>query len=280
MTGNLLYGALAIVVHHVLVLWLADWTQPITEKFFNLPGISITTGAVTVFMITAWPFIKLFEMIPALDKIEVTPETIQKRLGVFGEAPVMGLAMGILFGVLGGQSIPNILQLGMKLAGVFVLLMRIVAVLMEGLVPISDQARTFLTERYKGRQIFIGLDQALTIGHPAVLATSLLMMPISFFLAAILPGNRYLPTGDLIIWPFVFAMIVGACKGNIFKAVVVGTVTMAIGYYLGPISAPEFTDAMVRAGLPAMEPGQLANCTAPGISIPVALNVLLFRLLS
>ena len=279
MTGNLLYGAIAIVIHHVLVLLLADWTQDITEKFFNLPGVSITTGAVTTFMITAWPFIKLFERIPALDRIEVTPESIKQRLGVLGEAPVMGLALGILFGILGGQSFQNILKLGFNLAAVFVLLMRIVAVLMEGLVPISEQARKFLTERYQGRQIYIGLDQALTIGHPAVLATSLLMMPISFFLAAILPGNRFLPSGDLIIWPFVFAMIVGACKGNIFKAVVVGSITMAIGYYLAPISAPAFTDAMVRAGLPAMEAGQLANCTAPGITIPVALHVLLFNLL-
>jgi PTS system galactitol-specific IIC component len=278
-TGNMLLGALAIVIHHVLVLLIADWTQPITEKFFNLPGVSITTGAVTTFMITAWPFMKLFEKIPALEKIEVTPDSIKQRLGPFGEAPVMGLVMGVLFGILGGQSFQDILKLGFNLAAVFVLLMRIVAVLMEGLVPISNRAREFLTERYKGRQIYIGLDQALTIGHPAVLATSLLMMPIAFFLAAILPGNHFLPSGDLIIWPFVFAMIVGACNGNIFKSVVVSIFTLAVGYYIAPISAPAFTDAMVRAGLPAMQAGQLATCTAPGITIPVAIHTLILNLL-
>ena len=41
------------------------------------------------------------------------------------------------------------------------------------------------------------MDAALTVGHPTVMSTSLLLVPISLLLAVILPGNQVLPFGDL-----------------------------------------------------------------------------------
>jgi PTS system galactitol-specific IIC component len=279
LTGSVTYGVIAVAITAVVNLLIADWTQPISEKFFGLPGITITTGVVTAFGLVAWPFIKLVEMIPGLKDWDVTPESIQARLGPLGESPVMGLILGIGIGVLGGATIPEILTLGVSMAGVFVLLMRIVAVLMEGLVPIAEQAKTFLTERYKGREIYIGLDAALTIGHPAVLATSLLMMPIAFLLAAILPGNTFLPSADLIIWPFVFATIVGLSNGNIVKSVIASCFALGIGFYFSSFIAPGFTEGAAIAGLPAMVEGQMASNVVPGSTLPTFLTYVLFNFL-
>ncbi len=263
-TENLLYGSIAVVLITIIVLLLADWTQPMVEDYYKLPGISIPHGLTVVYAPLAWPFVKLVEAIPGLKNLDVTPESIEKRLGPFGEPAVMGLILGIVLGALGGGSFPSVLQLGVKMAGVFFLITRVVGILMEGLVPIAEQAKTYMTERYKDREIFIGLDSALLIGNPAVMATALIMMPLSLLLAVILPGNKFLPFADLALYPFVFAMIVPMCKGNIIRSVIVSTIVMVFGLYFATGIAEAFTHAALIGGMPPLEPGQLASSVVDG----------------
>lgn len=278
-TNNFLYGALAVAISAALMLFFADLTQPIVEKFYKLPSISIPHGTSLSFGILAWPFAKLIEAIPGLRDIDVTSESIQKRFGPFGEPAVMGLIMGIILGALGGQTLPQVLQLGMKMAGVFFLISRVVGILVKGLVPIAEAAKETFTEKYKGREIFIGLDSALLIGHPAVMATALLMMPISILLAAVLPGNRFLPFSDLVLYPFVFAMVVPICKGNIVRSVIVGTCVMAIGLYVATFVSDAFTTAGLMGGLTGLQPGQLASSVVDGATWVGAALKFLFGLL-
>lgn len=264
LTNNLLYGALAVAIGTVIILVFADLTQPVVEKFYKLPNISIPHGTSLSFGILALPFVKIIEAIPGLRDIDVTPESIQKRFGTFGEPAFMGLIMGTGLGALGGLSLPNVLQLGMKMAGVFFLISRVVGYLVEGLMPIAEAAKKVFAERYKGRKIFIGLDSALLIGNPAVMATALLMMPISILLAVILPGNRFLPFSDLVLFPFVFAMIVPLCKGNIVRSVLVGSCVMVIGLYVATYVTDAFTAAGLIGGLKVLEPGQTASSVVDG----------------
>ncbi len=42
--------------------------------------------------------------------------------------------------------------------------LRMVAILMEDLVPVSDAARTFIQKRFPPRKFYIGLDSAIAIG--------------------------------------------------------------------------------------------------------------------
>lgn len=278
-TNNFLYGAIAVAIDVAILLLIADWTQPLVEKFYGLPSISIPHGLTTVMAPLAWPFVKLVEAIPGLRDIDVTPESIQKRLGPFGEPAVMGLILGILLGILGGQPLPAILQLGVKMAGVFFLITRVVGILVEGLVPIAEQAKVTLTERYKGRQIFIGLDSALLIGNPAVMSTALIMMPLSIILAVILPGNKFLPFSDLVLYPFVFAMIVPLCKGNIVRSVIVGSFVMIAGLYFATYIAEPFTAAALMGGMQPLEVGQLASSVVDGSTWTGALLTFLSKLL-
>ncbi|MFD3042263.1 PTS transporter subunit IIC, partial [Streptococcus agalactiae] len=111
------------------------------------------------------------------------PETIQKRFGVFGDTTVMGLIIGIVMGLLAKYNVTNTLQLGIKTAAVMVLMPRMVALLMEGLTPISESANTFVQKRFPGREVNIGMDSALSVGHPAVLSSSLILIPITILLS-------------------------------------------------------------------------------------------------
>jgi galactitol PTS system EIIC component len=117
-----------------------------------------------------------------------------------------------------------------------------VKILMEGLMPISQSAREFLHKRFGTKDIYIGLDAAVAIGHPSVIATALILVPITVVLAIILPGNKVLPFGDLATIPFIVAFIVGAARGNIVHSVIVGSVMIALSLYMATDIAPLHTE--------------------------------------
>lgn len=91
--------------------------------------------------------------------------------------------------------------------------------------------------------IYIGLDAAVTTGHPAVIATALILVPITILLAVILPGNNVLPFGDLATIPFIVAMIVAAARGNIVHSVLAGIVVISLSLLMSTAMA-EFQTTM------------------------------------
>ncbi|HDJ4486339.1 TPA: PTS galactitol transporter subunit IIC [Staphylococcus aureus] len=217
------------------------WPAPMMSEFFDLPGVSIATGS-TISYAPGIYLVKLLQKVPGLNKLDADPETIQKRFGAFGESIFVGLILGLGIGVLAGYKPGDIINLGMSMAAVMVLMPRMVKILMEGLMPVSESARTWLNKRFGEREIYIGLDAAVALGHPAVISTALILVPITVLLAVILPGNQVLPFGDLATIPFVVAFIVGAARGNIIHSVIVGTIMIAISLYIATDVAPIFTD--------------------------------------
>lgn len=159
----------------------------------------------------------------------------------------MGLFLGIIIGALAGYDPGKIIQVGMAMAGVMVLMPRMVKLLMEGLIPISEGAREFLQKRFgedsENAKIYIGLDAAVTTGHPAVIATALILVPLTLLMAVILPGNIVLPFGDLATIPFFVAMIVAAARGNIIHSVIAGVVVISISLLIASFMA-EFQTSM------------------------------------
>jgi len=145
---------------------------------------------------------------------------------------MMGIILGVVLGLLAGYDLGQVLQIGMSMGGVMLLLPRMVKILMEGLIPVSESVREFLQKRFGGRELHIGLDAALSVGHPSTMATALILVPITIFLAVILPGNRVLPFGDLATIPFYIAFIVGATRGNIVHSVITGTILIAGSLYM------------------------------------------------
>jgi PTS system galactitol-specific IIC component len=203
-------------------------------------------------------------------------DAIQRRFGVFGEPVVLGLVIGLVLGFVGyvlpgnmplRDGIIKTLFVGMELAAVMVLLPRMVAILMEGLIPISEAAREFMQKRFPGREIHIGLDSALLIGHPASITASLVMVPIVIVLALILPGNRFLPFADLPVFPFLFAMMAPLTRGNVGRMIIIGTLASVMGLYMGSWMAPYMTEAAAQAGFAAPEGAALISAVGDGWSI-------------
>ena len=271
-TNNLTYGLVTAAIASALALFLGDWTAKAVQSFYNLPGISIphltTAPGVPFAIVTNW----IIDRIPGVRDWKADPETIQKRFGVFGEPVILGLVIGLVIGILGFYNAENavvkILQTGINLAAVMLLLPRMVQILMEGLIPVSEAARDFMQRRATGREIYIGLDSAILIGHPAAISSSLLLVPIAILLSIILPGNRVLLFADLAIIPFVVALFAPLMKGNIFRMIVAGILELGIGFYIATAMADFFTGAAINAGFAMPEGASLITSIGDGFLWP------------
>ncbi|WP_418657933.1 PTS transporter subunit IIC [Clostridioides difficile] len=186
---------------------------------------------------------------PGINKIQADPDSIQKRFGIFGEPMMMGIILGIILGALAGYDVAGIFNVGISMGAVMLLMPRMVRILMEGLIPISESIRDFLQAKYGDRELYIGLDAAVATGHPAVISTALILVPITLFLAVILPGNKVLPFGDLATIPFYMAFIVCFRKGNIVQSVITGTIVIAISLYMATNFADVHTQLLQQANM-------------------------------
>lgn len=247
LTQDFALGIYATIAYLTMIYLLADIIAPKIEKFYGFPNITFPHGTSAPGFLFALPLNWIFERIPGFNKIEADPETVQKKFGVFGESTVLGLIIGLGMGILAGYDLGGILQLGVKTSAVMVLMPRMVSLLMEGLAPISEAANTFVQKRFPGREVNIGMDSALSVGHPAVLSSSLLLVPITILLAVILPGNTTLPFGDLATIPFVVCLMSAVFNGNIVRTVVGGTIYMTSILYITSWASPLVTMAAKAA---------------------------------
>lgn len=258
-TNNLVYGLIAAAIAAAFALFIGDWTAKGVQNFYGVPGVSVPHMAsgpgVPFAILVNW----IFEKIPWLRNLKGDPDTIRKKWGIFGEPVIMGFAIGAVLGILAfafkvpeGKSvmqvIADILNVAMSLAAVMLLLPRMVSILMEGLIPVSEAAREFMQKRASGREIYIGLDSAILIGHPSTISAALVLVPISILLSIILPGNRVILFADLAVIPFIVALFAPIMKGNIIRMIAAGVLEIGVGFYIATSMSPFFTAAAVESG--------------------------------
>lgn len=253
LTDSFAAGLATAAIHMVILLALADWSAPWIQRYYNFPDISFPHGTSAPYVFFAIPMNWAFDRIPGVRDWKADPDSIQRRFGVFGEAIVLGLVLGVIIGLAGyGLDDPRadsiaVLQLGVQLGAVMLLLPRMVSILMEGLIPVSEAARDFIQRRFPGRRFYIGLDSAIAVGSPAVIATSLVLVPIVLLTALVLPGNRVLPFVDLATIPFIVAMMVPLFRGNLVRSIIGGTVVIGGGLWIATMIAGVFTTAARNA---------------------------------
>ena len=256
LTNNILFGFLAAIFNMMIIMVLGDYTAPLVQESLGIPGISLPHGFSTAYAPIAMVLDKCFDMIPGVRDININTDTLQKQFGVFGEPILLGTAMGIVIGCLAyfdpadlRTSIITILNLGVQMGAGLVLIPRMAALLMEGLVPISEAANKFVSDHFKGAgKIYIGLDSAVGVGHPVTLAIALVLIPACIFLAVILPGNRVLPFADLAVIPWMLVLITPVVHNNGFRGIVSGLIILTVGLYIATDLAPTITTVAASVG--------------------------------
>ncbi|MGB4984384.1 MAG: PTS transporter subunit IIC [Erysipelotrichaceae bacterium] len=254
-TNNVVYGLIAAVINMVIILVIGDATAERLEDTLGMPGVSLPHGFTAAFAPIAYVFNKLIDFIPGVRDIDINLDSMQKKLGVFGEPILVGTLIGIVIGVLSSMGKPVLdivrasLTLGINLGAVLVLIPKMAALLMEGLLPVSDAATAFIQKRFSGfGKMYIGLDSAVGVGHPMTLTIGLILVPVAILLAVILPGNKVLPFTDLAVLPYITILVIPLCRGNGFRSLLIGLICLAAGLYIATDLAPFITEAAKVAG--------------------------------
>ena len=164
---------------------------------------------------------------------------MKKKFGLMGEPLFLGIVIGCGIGALGCASwkkywtaFQGYPWLGIKMGAVMELIPRITSLFIEGLKPISDATHELIAKNIKSNTgLSISMSPALVIGHPTTLVVSLLLIPVTIFLAVILPGNRFLPLASLAGMFYLFPMILPITKGNVVKSFIIGLVALIVGLY-------------------------------------------------
>lgn len=248
-THNIFLGVGSAIVMAVVTFKMSDWSQPLVEDFFGIPGVSLPTVSALSSLVIAWPLNWVLDKIPFMRKAKFTIKDAQKYLGFFGDSTIMGLVIGLAIGFLAGYDIKSVLQLGVSMAAVLVLIPKMTSLFMEGLMPISDAAQSWSQKKFKGRKLFIGLDAAVVVGNQDVITTALIIIPLTIAMALVLPGNRVLPFADLAVVPFRVAMVVALTRGNLLKNIVIGLVVTASLLWCGSATAPILTEIAKSVGI-------------------------------
>src|SRR5690606_16961288 len=168
-TGSLALGLYAAALTLAIGRFLADWSAPLIQRPFQLPGISIPHLQSAGHMLLAVPFAWLMNRVPALKRLHVDPDATRRRLGLLGEPLALGFIIGFLLALFAGQSFVDVLLTAVNIAAVMVLIPRMVAIRVEALSPVAEAARDFMSKRFAGRPFYIGLDSAVLAGHPSVI---------------------------------------------------------------------------------------------------------------
>lgn len=263
-TGNLVVAVVCACIVMAIIFKLADISQPYIEEYFGIPGVSIPHVETTSWALLGIPLNKLIDKIPGIRKIEWTTEKIQKKFGAFGDPIFIGFVMGILLALFARLEAGAVLNVGMNTAAAMFLLPKMIGVLMEGLAPISESASSFVQKRFKGRELFIGLDSAVVVGHPSVITVSLLLIPTTLLLAVILPGNKTLPLAELSGLCFFVVWAVVPSKGNIFRGWLIGTIIMTITLLISSDYAPIMTQLGRQVGYQFPEGASQITCLSIG----------------
>ena len=254
LTGSIVWGVVAAVVYLALGSLMSDLTAKKYQEFNDMPGIGVPCGPTVQASLFAIPVVWVLDRIPGLKDWDASPEGIKKRFGLIGEPVVLGFVLGVIIGLFayGGTGtdwgVTKILGLGINVATMMVVLPRMVSIISEGLIPITMSIVQFMRSRFKNREIFVAVDCAVLLGHPAVMASSVIIFPLSVLLAAILPGVQMLPIASLAVVPFMAGAVVPYTKGNVIKTVIVLLLFLIPYMYFSTLTIEQHTLAFQNMG--------------------------------
>ncbi len=208
------------------------------ENFYGFKNIAFYQGINVGWGIFADGVAKILDKIPATSQARFTPDYVQKKFGAIGEPAVLGGIIGLLMGIGAGLWWGDIIMLMIKLATALVLLPMMSGIVMQALVPVSEAASAFMMARTKGKQIFVGVDPAIAVGHTSVLATTALMVPVMLLWAFIIPGTKSVPLADLpallFFWVFAAAPNKGDMLRTFITTILMGGLATLSGVFIAP----------------------------------------------
>lgn len=256
-TGSVPLGFVAAAIQVVIELKSADISQKQLYQITKIPGVACS-HYMTIQAALLAPINRLLDFIPGLNKVNINAEQLKEKIGVFGENSVMGFLVGALIALFAGYNVKDTLTTAMQVATALVLFPMVAKLFMQALAPIADATGTFMKKRFKGREIFIGLDWPFLAGQSEIWVAAIILVPFELLLAVVMSKmglNSVIPLAGIInVCVIVPALIVTG--GNLIRMIILGIIATPI--YLGVASsfAPIATNLAKTVGSIKVPAGQ------------------------
>ncbi|WP_270395519.1 PTS transporter subunit IIC [Mediterraneibacter massiliensis] len=259
-TGSFVIGLLCALFCNLFVLLVSDAIGPALQEYYGYDGLTCTCISCTNIAVFAGLINILFNKI-GFGRVKVDPDTLNKKLGFFGEPAMLGTIIGLIMGAvaymhsLGSASTwSTILTFAFTLAVMLVIYPTVSGLFVRGLIPISNTMNARMRSgEIKRKYFLIGIDPAVYFGETANITAGLVLTPILILTAIILPGNRLVPLADIPAIPFMVIGLTAVFQGDILKSVICGSVYGSLAHLIASDMAELFTNAATLAGFTLSE---------------------------
>ena len=255
LTGNMFLAISCMVVMNLYILLFSEVLAKRWSTYYGYPNCAMTAPH----HLEAVPYAVAMNFILnkfGLNKIKLSPQAIQKKMGFLGEPMFLGLILGFLLGIMGNLSRlgtlvawGEIATLGISTAAVMAIFPKVAGIFASAFTSITEASKKTAKSGGKTREWYLAVNDAAGYGEPSTLITGIILIPIMVLLALILPGNKTLPMVDLIALPFMIEVIIVVSHGNIIKGIISGAVWFAVGLYMCTYTAPMFTEVAAQVGV-------------------------------
>jgi PTS system galactitol-specific IIC component len=187
---------------------------------------------------------------------------------LLGEPMVIGVLVGLFLSLLAGYGIRQTLETAVNIAAVMFLLPRCGGLIGEGMGEIALEFKNLVERKFPSlKGLSIAMDTGILMTNRSVIATGLILIPVSLLIAFVLPGNRVLPLGDLPNLISIMSLTVLVLRGNVIRSVLAGIPIVATFLLVASRMAPVFTALAAKTGMSAGGAGEITAFTDGGNQI-------------
>jgi len=252
-TGSLLLGIAVSLLIALYSIKMADWSAPYVKREMDLDGLAISPVSVVGLLPYAVAVDRFFEAVPGLRRLNWNPS--KKHTSVSGphllqEPMVIGILVGLCLSLLAGYDLRATLETSINIAAVMFLLPKCGALIGEGMSAVSSAFKQLVEKRFVTMHgLAIAVDSGILMTHPSVIATGLILIPVSLLIAFIIPGNRVIPLGDLPNLISIMSLLTLIMRGNVLRSVLAGIPVIATFLLIASDLAPLYTSQAIAAGM-------------------------------
>jgi PTS system galactitol-specific IIC component len=241
-------GIVLALVTLAIILKCGDWIAPYWQEYYDLPGTTCCNSDAYCIWLVNWIVCKVMDLIPGLNKIKINSKTLSDKFGAFGDSGVITFFCGLLLAAVTRCDVKTALKMAVTLTACIILVPKTVALLMEGLVPISNEARKYFKNKLgDDYDIYIGMDEALCLGDEVGIEIAVIMIPFALALAFV-PGVNFFPVASLGSLCYTTCACALFAKGDFLKTFISSLVMTLVFFELKSVMAPLATMLAVESG--------------------------------
>ena len=247
---NFIVTTLFVIAIIVLMLLNADAIKPTIDELLDYGEDNITTTAHPSLLVA--PIVMVFnklidKLFPSIDKYDFDADTLNEKIGFWGSKFAIGSYLGIFIGILGKQEFSEILTLAFT-AGVCLELFAYVGGWFgPAIEPLSNGISSMMSSKLRGRKLFVAIDWPVLASRAEIWAVANILAPILLIIAMVLPGNKVLPLGGIILTVLTPALLI-VTKGKVIRMTVIGTIMIPLFLYAATMIAQFITETSIAMG--------------------------------